>query len=389
MTGALQAERRRALRTLLRRPLLPASGETEEEYSLVRRHSVWLKDWLTKFPAWSFHADKEVARLCKVPPDLLDETRPAVDRISGTAFSRRRYALLCLVLAALEQSDGQATISRIAQTIIEFATADPALAAAGVVFDMGNYDQRRDLVHTVRLLMDTGVLRRIEGDETQFLNRSGTSCQDALYEINQPILRAILNVSRSASAIEATESGKGDSLEERASRLIDDPIPESEDAGAQRMRARLVRALLDDPVLYFDDLNDAERIYLQQHGGYLLRQVHEATGLLAEVRREGIALVDDAGDLTDIQMPVEDVDGDLSPLLVPWLAERARDSTSTAIPASAIEQYVLQAGGEVRLIEDTLSRLRELRLIRSTADGIVPLALCGRYRAAENFRDAI
>ena len=265
MTGALEAERRRALRMLLRRPLLPASGETGEEYSLIRRHSAWLKDWLTKFPAWSFHVDKEVARLRKLPPDLLDETRPAVDPISGTTFSRRRYALLCLALAALEQSDRQAMISQIAQTIIEFATADPALAAAGLFFDMGNYDQRRDLLHAVRLLMDTGVLRRIEGDEAQFLNRSGTSCQDVLYEINQPILRAILNVSRSASALEATQSGKGDSLEERVSRLIDDPIPESEDARGQRIRARLVRALLDDPVLYFQDLNDEERIYLQQH----------------------------------------------------------------------------------------------------------------------------
>ncbi len=388
MTGALEAERRRALRTLLRRPLVPASGDTGDEYRLVRRHSAWLKDWLAKFPAWDLHVDQEVARLRKVPPDLIDETRPAVDRISGTSFSKRRYALLCLTLAALEQSDRRVTISQIAQTIMEFATADPALAAAGVFFDMGNYDQRRDLVHAVRLLVDTSVLLRIEGDEMQFLNRSGT-CQEVRYEINRRILRAILNVSRSASAIEARQSGKGDSLAERASSLIDDPILESEEARGQRIRARLVRALLDDPVLYFQDLNDEERIYLEHHRGYLLRQIHEATGLIAEVRREGIALVDDTGDLTDIQVPGEDIDSHLIALLVPWFAGRSKDSASTAIPVSMIEEHVLQAGGEVRLIEDTLLRLRGLRLVQLTDDGVVPLPLCGRYRAAENFRDAI
>ena len=69
------AERRRALRALMRNPLLPAAGETAKEYNLVRRHSVWLKYWLAKFPSWDLHIDKEVARLRKTPPDLADETR--------------------------------------------------------------------------------------------------------------------------------------------------------------------------------------------------------------------------------------------------------------------------------------------------------------------------
>src|ERR1051326_8595527 len=98
----VQTERRRALRALLRNPLLLPEGDAAEDYILVRRHSVWLKHWLAEFPAWSLHIDKEVIRLRKLPPDLLDETRPAVDRASGTVFSRRRYAFLCLVLAVLE-----------------------------------------------------------------------------------------------------------------------------------------------------------------------------------------------------------------------------------------------------------------------------------------------
>src|ERR1044072_2119881 len=101
------ADRRRALRALLRRPLLPASGETAEEYILVRRHSEWLKEWLSTFPAWTLRIGKAVARLTKVPGDMADVTRPGIDRKSGSEFPRRRYALLCLALAALEESGKQ------------------------------------------------------------------------------------------------------------------------------------------------------------------------------------------------------------------------------------------------------------------------------------------
>ena len=116
----IAVERRRALRALLRNPLLPATGETAKEYNLVRRHSVWLNHWLAKFPAWNLHIDKEVARLRKTPADADDETRPAIDATSGSPFSRRRYALLCLALAALERSERQTTLGKIAETIMDF-----------------------------------------------------------------------------------------------------------------------------------------------------------------------------------------------------------------------------------------------------------------------------
>ena len=384
MTHASETERQRAFRALLRSPLLPAAGDTAEEYNLVRRHSAWLNEWLRKFPAWTLDIHKEAARLRKVPPDLLDETRPAVDRASGTWFSRRRYAFLCLALAALERSDAQTTIEQIAQGVVEFATMDRALAEAGVEFDIGNYDHRRDLVHAVRLLVDRDVLNRVQGDEAEFLNRNRTSCRaETLYDINRPILALILNVSRSASTIEVMQQTMTESFTQRVSRLIDDPKAETEDARSRQIRTRLVRALLDDPILYFQDLNDEERIYLEQHRGYLLRQVCEATGLLAEVRREGIALVDDQGSLTDIQMGEGGTDSHLSSLLVRWFAECFRSCAGAVTPLPEIEEYVRRAGAEPRLIEDELLRLRGLRLIRLAEGGAIPLAACGRYRAEE------
>jgi hypothetical protein len=42
---------------------------------------------------------------------------------------------------------------------------------------------------------------------------------------------------------------------------------------------------------------------------------------------------------------------------------------------------VTSPGAEAQLAEDTLWRLRALRLVRITTEGVVPLAAIGRYRS--------
>jgi uncharacterized protein (TIGR02678 family) len=389
----VQAERRRALRALLRNPLLPAAGDTASQYILVRNHSAWLKHWLASFPGWTLHIDSEAARLRKTPPDLVDETRPAVDATSGTAFSRRRYALLCLALAVLEKSERQTTLGKIAETIMDLVGGDRTLQAAGLIFDISSHDQRRDLVHAVRFLLKNGLLRRVHGDEQEFLNQTGSS--DALYEINRSILAVMLNVARSPSALEASaQAAPTGSLEARGKWISEDPPAITEEARSRQIRSRLLRTLLDDPVLYFHDLNAEELSYFERQRGYLLRQVREATGLVPEIRREGIALLDDAGDLTDIKLPEEGTDGQLAQLLAEWLAEHLKNRPGIAVPFKAVQQHVSslirihgsrwrkavrERGAEVGMSEDALRRLQALRLVQITAEGVVPLPVNGRY----------
>jgi uncharacterized protein (TIGR02678 family) len=175
-------------------------------------------------------------------------------------------------------------------------------------------------------------------------------------------------------------------------------MPATEEARRLWIRSRLVRKLLDDPVLYYNDLNDEERIYLEKHRGPLLREICDATGLIAEVRREGIALVDDAGDLTDLKLPDQDTESHLSLLLVQWLTECFRNRRGETISISEVEERVRDlirvhgsewhkdasnAGMGIRLTEDALLRLRALRLIQLSPDGVVPLPASGRYAAAE------
>ena len=394
------SERRSALRTLLRNPLLPACGETADQYILVRRHSQWLKQWLVTFPVWSLHISPELARLRKTPADLSDDTRAAIDRSSGASFTKQRYALLCLALAALEQSERQTTLGQLAQSIMELLAVDRDLQAAGLCFDSANYDQRRDLVHAVRFLVDSGVLRKLDGSERQ---HGGQDSEDALYDINRHVLAEILQGRHSPSTIEsglgmAAQQTRGNSLAVRAAMLNDDPLPASEESRRQWIRSHLVRTLLDDPVLYFHDLNDEERSYLDRHRGSLLREICEATGLIAEVRREGIALVDAADDLTDFKLPDQGAENHLSLLLVQWFAECFKTRRGEAIAVAEVAKRVRdlirlhgtewhldirEAGTEMRMTEDALLRIRALRLVQVTGDGIVPLPASCRYAALE------
>ena len=67
--------------------------------------------------------------------------------------------------------------------------------------------------------------------------------------------------------------------------LAEDDITAHSDEGLnRRLRVRLFRQLLDDPVLYYDELTDSEREYLAGQRGSILSEIETATGLVREVR---------------------------------------------------------------------------------------------------------
>lgn len=382
-----RSERQRALRALLVRPLLTTSGPHAEEAALVRRHASWLRGWLTRYPGWSLQLDGEVARLRKTPANLDDATRPARDPMQSVAFSRRRYVLFCLALAALERSDRQTALGRLATDIVNLVSADPNLAAAGIVFDLASHDQRRDLVQVTRLLLDLEILVRVHGTEQQFLEERG----DVLYNVNRPALSAVLNVRRGPSSIDDPD------IERRLALLVDEPTSDTSEGRNRSMRTRLFRALLDDPVVYYDALSSEAATYLAQQRSNLTRQIAEATGLVPEMRREGIAMVDDQGDATDIGLPEEGTEGHLTLLIAEFLAGHARRAPGVPVPSTVLYQHtrrlvdehrahwrksVTESGAELGATDLTIDRLVALRLAVRTHDGVVPLAAVARYALA-------
>ncbi|MEM7587979.1 MAG: TIGR02678 family protein, partial [Acidobacteriota bacterium] len=307
-------------------------------------------------------------------------------------FSRRRYALLCLALATLERSDRQTVLGALADGIMDLAANDPQLAAAGLNFHLDSRDQRRDLVAAVRFLLHLGVLVRLDGDERLFVDRRG----DVLYDIRRSVLASLLDIRRAPSTIAETE------LERRLLLLTEEPLPDSSESRMRRIRTRLYRQLLDDPVLYFDDLDEETSTYLRSQRATILRRIQDATGLRAEIRREGIALVDERGKFSDIGLPEEGTDGHLTLLLAEFLAEhlraagsdRAEDALDQFVGLAALEKKtadlihthrrrwakrVREPGAPAVMLGQTLERLEALRLIRRVDGGVLPLAAICRY----------
>jgi uncharacterized protein (TIGR02678 family) len=377
------AERRRAVRALLVRPLLCAGGDDAEDFALVRRHADYLRTFFGKHLGWTLEVDSGLARLRKVPADLSDGTRPARDVNTDIPFSRRRYVLFCLALCALERAERQTTLGRLAEEIVREAQVE-VLRASGIAFDLKSQDQRRDLVQVVRLLLSLRVLVRVQGDEQQFLSERG----DVLYDVERPALVALLNVRHPPSLIRETD------WNDRLAALTAEPRPDTPEGRNQALRTQLMRRLIDDPVVYYRDLSEDERGYLTSQRPFLCKTLEEATGLVPEVRAEGLLLCDDRGDATDLGLPEEGTRGHLTLLLAEYLASRLRAQGELPIPlpdaVRHVEQLIVQhqshwnrevtqPGVASALCTETLERLEALRLVRCTAGEVTPRPAIARY----------
>ncbi|MHA6618533.1 TIGR02678 family protein [Pseudonocardia sp. DLS-67] len=382
VTAGRRSELTKAARALLRRPVLRAHGPDAELVVLVRRHASELRAWFDRNTGWRLVVDSEVARLVKTVPDTADATHPARDPRSRAAFSRRRYVLTCLALAVLERADAQITLGRLAEQIV-LAAADPGLAAAGVSFALERREERTDLVSVVRLLLHLGVLSRVAGDEDAFVRDDG----DALYDVERRVLAALLASPRGPSTIAAAGH------EERLTALTEELPATTDDLRNQQIRHRLTRRLLDEPVLYHADLDDTELAYLTSQRHAITSRITELTGLVAEVRAEGIAMVDPQDDLTDVRMPETGTEGHATLLLaehlaaadgpVPLPALHNHVRTQAAAHRSYWRKDATAPGAEIELTEQALRRLEALRLVRRTGTEVHALPALSRFAVGQ------
>ncbi len=385
-----QDERRRALRALLLRPLLTADHPA---FVFVRRHAPGLREWLNRETGWVLQLEGDFARLHKRVANTDDPTRPArPEHKPGTpALSRRRYALLCLALADLERGENQITLGQLGELMMAAAT-DPVLQAAGLRFTLESREERRDLVAVVRLLLSLGLLCRVAGDEEAYINQGA----DALYDVNRRLLSALLVTTRGPSMAEMDDRERA-SVEERIAAITETFTPDTREARNRLLRHRLTRRLLDDPVVYWDELSEDELAYLTTQRAAIIRRIEEATGLVAEVRAEGMAMVDPAGEFTDERMPSEGTEGHATLLLAEYLANTRRGMEAHApaeVPLETLhrqmrswtETYrrywrkaVREPGAEVALCDQAVERLGALRLVERTSEGVRALPALGRY----------
>jgi uncharacterized protein (TIGR02678 family) len=366
--------RERAARALLTRPALrPCDGE---DYRLARRHADALRDQFARETGWPLVVDVELVRLMKTNVPLGPASRaiagahPVRGRKGDAPFTRRRYVLLCLALAVLERSDPQVALGRLAEQIAMLAR-EPGLES--VEFTLGTRDERSDLVAAIRVLLGFGVLDRVAGDEDAYVSAEG----DALYDVDRRVLSRLLTVDVSPAAV-VHELGPGAAIDDLEQALHRQPVAFTQEETNRRLRHRLASRLLEDPVVYYDDLDDDERQYLVRQRVMITSRLADLAGLVPELRAEGIAMVDPDDQLTDMRMPEAGTDGHATLLLAEHLA--AHGATDVAALRRHVRRLASEhaaywrktsrePGAEVQIVEDALARLTGLGLVRVTGDG--------------------
>jgi len=383
-------EFRSAVRALLISPLMSPG---HEDFSAVRRQADALREWFSRETGWALQIEREGARLYKRPADLADSTRGLPD------YDRRRYVLLSLACAVLERADAQITLRVLGERLLAFAT-DPVLALGNCSFTLGTQHERRDLVIVCRTLLQLGVLQRVAGDEEAFIN-AGSDQADALYDVQRRALAGMLAAARGPSTWLPEEAPV--TLEERLHALIDEYVPDSDEGRRTALRHHLARRLLDNPVVYTSSLEPEAQAYFINQRGVLAARLCDATGLTAEQRAEGLALVDESGALTDLAMPAEGTDAHVTLLVAEYLAADERERTTQGSNApfkctqdiadflrEARDRYgrfwrksAREAGSERELAAIAIERLAKLQLIARHADTVCPLPALARFAIGE------
>ena len=369
-------EIRDAVAALLKRPLLSAE-ENPTDFPKVRRHETRLREWFAEELGYRLVVDSGFARLLKVPPPVPGANRFLSTR-SGTPFQPLHYTLLCLVLAVLERSGDQTTLGNLA--------GDVRLRAPeidGLALDFDRAAHRRAFVHSVRALVDLTVLRHLDGDEERFAR--GDENGDALYRVDHrrraQILSCPVSPSTAGSLADLTREAYADTTEGRS----------------RRHRHRIMRMLVEEPVLYFADLDEDEQGYLRLQRARIEDRLDRFCGLETEVRKEGIVAVDTSGRTGIGAFPAPGTVPHAALLLAEHLAARGRGRGEAGIvpmseteAANVLSELAAEHGGgwradtkedagTERLATEALDLLAAFRLVARREGGVVPLPAVARF----------
>jgi uncharacterized protein (TIGR02678 family) len=288
-------ETSRAIRLLLAHPLLTVSGDPTG-FDLVRRRRDALARWFEEHCGWRLvvEARDGYARLLKIRPEI-DATRPLRrDRSTRAPFDRRRYTLLVIVCAELLATP-VTTIGLLADRVAHATAAEPDIES----FQTSRRPERAAFVDALKLLERAGALRALDGTAESYLD---SDTAKVLYQVDTTLLLRLLAAPHAPSTVD---------LDDLAALTREPRYGAAPDGGevadAQRnlwLRHSITRALLDDPVVYRDELTEAQLGYLASPTGRrLVRQAAEQAGFVFEERAEGYLLVDPDGVATDQRFP--------------------------------------------------------------------------------------
>lgn len=377
----------RAVRALLATPFLTAEHD-DAVFDIIRRRHQHLVEWFERHCGWRLHVDvrQRYARLLKVS-DRPDATRPARRQRSTKApFDRRRYALLCVVCAELLTTP-TTTIGLLASRVTEATAADAEIPT----FDAARREERAAYVDALKFLEQLRMLRADDGITENFVDSAEAK---VLFQVDTSRLLQLLAAPVPPSRV-ADGDGDGDVHALVAEQRYGDAAdPEADVAEAQRnlwLRHSVTRRLLDDPVVYGEELTDSQRAYLTSPTGRrLVREVAEEAGFVLEGRAEGWLLVDPDAIATDARFPEERSNAKHAALL---LLDQLIAAAGVPVPVADLIAHATawldrdpswarayqSDGGAGRLVAEALDVLCAFGLASRTAEGVCPRPAAARY----------
>lgn len=365
-------ELRSAVRCLMeRRTLLAERPEDRDMLSLVRRHAVPLRRWFNQQPRYDLTIEADWARLSKVAGD--DTPRTGFSLGGGRPFDRRRYVWLCLALASIDRmEDRRFRLGALAEEIEAFAHQEGVRAP--------NLDQQGDRAavgDVFRFLESEGVVQLTDGSLQSFVDDPNG---DALYEVDRTLAVRLLSARRPPSACATADE------------MTAEVYPPTRDGANARIRNRLWRRILEEPVVYYDTLTHEERAYLDGQWRTFQRDLADMCGLVFEMRVEGVAAIEPA--MQSAAFPSSTAGSEAMALALVHRLLAQADSEAEGEPVSLsrvrlcleplmahprLRREYRAEGGVERLLERVLEALDTARLIARTADAVVPLPALRRY----------
>lgn len=296
----------RAVRILLANPLVTETYPDAAALPMIRRWAEQLREDLDRAFGYRLELGPTAARLVRTI-DELDATRPA-RTATNRPFDRKRYAYLALTLATLGRAGTQLALSELAE-----AVAADAGRIDGLGLSTERAADRAAFVDAVAWLEVRGALRLADGSARRWAD--DPTAGEALYDIDRDVVNAVYRPKRVLQHVHSVTALLGGVLTATNGTGRD---PRRLHAG-QRTR----RALVERPVVYYAEVDDEMRNFLR--GPHALAEVERLTGLVAERRAEGIAVLDTSGGFSDRRFPGSGTVAQTALLLVNEIADRIED----------------------------------------------------------------
>ncbi|MGH3916304.1 MAG: TIGR02678 family protein [Pseudonocardiaceae bacterium] len=382
----------RGIRQLLATPLL-SERTSPDTFDLVRRRREPIRTWFDYYCGWTLTVESRLgyARLVKVRA-ATDPSRPARRPRSGRApFDRRRYVLLCVVAAEL-LTVPVTTIGLLADRVTHATAADDVVTP----FDTAGRGERMAFVDVLKTLESFGALDVIDGATESFVESAAAK---VLYRVDATLLLRLLAAPVGPSRLTVPAEEVALRIDELLSAVTRERRyglssgRHENTAGASEVQRNLwlrhsvFRRLVDDPMVYFDDLSADERGYLTSPTGrQLARRAAEQGGFTLEERAEGMLLVDVDGIATDTRFPDDASTAKVAALLLldsldgPVTTEQLRLAASRLL--DRFPRWAKSYRGEdgaAELAADALAVLTAFGLVRVCSGMATPLPGAARY----------